>query len=222
MDIPFRETCTWALAVLKGNEGRFYRENPAAYERIVNLAQGRRSVARAVVTLLADQIDPQLPPQRILDTACGTGLMTDELARYFPSAHIVGMDISQPSLDYARQTKAGNVDWRCGNFENLTDVADESVDVYTMLAAYRHSLDKVAFFGEIARVLSPGGLAVVPKMDMFWFQVPGARRSAVNAGLAVDIQRLRVGNIIVSPFVTHALVMRKIISNSTLSQQGRY
>lgn len=209
MGLPFEEFCTWTLAALRGDEGEFYRESPAAYEQIVTLTQGRRIVAAAVATLLAQELGSQQSPQTFLDTACGTGLMTDELARRFPAAHVIGMDVSQPSLDYARATKQGGIDWRCGSFEALQGIADRSVHAYTMLAAYRHIGDKEAFFSEIARVLSPQGVAIVPKIDMYWPQVPRARRLAVDAGLDVSLQRLRVGNIISRSFVTHALVMRK-------------
>lgn len=39
----------------------------------------------------------------ILDLACGTGILTREIAEKFPSAQIVGVDITQSYLDVAKQ-----------------------------------------------------------------------------------------------------------------------
>ncbi|MFQ6126327.1 MAG: class I SAM-dependent methyltransferase [Candidatus Heimdallarchaeota archaeon] len=45
--------------------------------------------------------------QRILDLACGTGIITFKLAKMFPSAQIVGIDIMEEYLDIARQKQKG-------------------------------------------------------------------------------------------------------------------
>jgi trans-aconitate methyltransferase len=208
MAIPLKELCEWGVSMLKGDEGKFYRENPAAYEHIV-VAHARRSVAAAVCRLTAQQFEQGESPQVILDTACGTGLMTNALAEQFPSAQVYGVDVSQPSLDYAASTKADGIHWVNGSFEDLSSFSDGSVDLYTMLAAYRHIQDRGAFFSEIDRVLSDRGVAVVPKMDMWWFQMLKARKLATEAGLDASVQRLRGHNILLRPFINKALVMRK-------------
>jgi len=209
MAIPLKELGEWGISMLKGDEGAFYRKNPGAYEAIV-IAHGRKGVATAVCRLVADQFEQGGSPQVILDTACGTGLVTDALARQFPSAQVTGVDVSQPSLDYAAKTKTDGIRWLNGSFEDLNEFADGTVDLYTMLAAYRHVQDKEAFFSEIARVLSDRGVAVVPKMDMWWFQLLKARKLATEVGLDVTVQRLKVQNMLIRPFVNRALVMRKV------------
>jgi len=40
---------------------------------------------------------------------------------------------------------------------------DESVDVYTMVSAYRFVRDDRKFLSEMARVLAQGGIAVIPR-----------------------------------------------------------
>ncbi|MFQ5821126.1 MAG: class I SAM-dependent methyltransferase [Candidatus Heimdallarchaeota archaeon] len=44
---------------------------------------------------------------RILDLACGTGIVTFKLAKMFSSAQIVGIDIMEEYLDIARQKQKG-------------------------------------------------------------------------------------------------------------------
>ena len=44
---------------------------------------------------------------RILDLACGTGIITFKLAKMFSSAQIVGIDIMEEYLDIARQKQKG-------------------------------------------------------------------------------------------------------------------
>ena len=46
-------------------------------------------------------------PRRILEVGCGTGKNLAELARFFPQAEIVGLDLSAEMLDKARKKIAG-------------------------------------------------------------------------------------------------------------------
>ncbi|GAA3469621.1 class I SAM-dependent methyltransferase [Nonomuraea roseola] len=46
---------------------------------------------------------PRLPYRRILEVGCAEGVFTDALARRFPEAEIVGIDISTRALERARQ-----------------------------------------------------------------------------------------------------------------------
>jgi len=43
----------------------------------------------------------QLQPQRILETAAGTGVVTEALHRTLPEVEIVATDLNQPMLDVA-------------------------------------------------------------------------------------------------------------------------
>ena len=48
-------------------------------------------------------------PRRILEIGCGTGKNLAELARVFPQAEIVGLDLSAEMLGKARKKIAGTV-----------------------------------------------------------------------------------------------------------------
>jgi 2-polyprenyl-3-methyl-5-hydroxy-6-metoxy-1,4-benzoquinol methylase len=53
------------------------------------------------------------PPARVLDVGCGYGWSTVALAKAYPNAQIVGVDLDEPSIDEARRhAKAAGVDDR--------------------------------------------------------------------------------------------------------------
>src|SRR3712207_1379945 len=53
-----------------------------------------------------------LRPQRVLETAAGTGIVTRALARAMPDAEITATDLNQAMLDHAQtELNAPNVTW---------------------------------------------------------------------------------------------------------------
>ena len=53
-----------------------------------------------------------------LDLACGTGILTREIAKKFPSAEIVGIDITKSYLDVAKQNS--------NSFDNISFILDDA------------------------------------------------------------------------------------------------
>jgi len=53
-----------------------------------------------------------------LDLACGTGILTREIAKKFPSARIVGIDITKSYLDVAKQNS--------NSFDNISFILDDA------------------------------------------------------------------------------------------------
>ena len=53
-----------------------------------------------------------------LDLACGTGILTREIAEKFPIAKIIGIDITQSYLDVAKQNS--------NSFENISFILDDA------------------------------------------------------------------------------------------------
>jgi ubiquinone/menaquinone biosynthesis C-methylase UbiE len=96
------------------------------------------------------------PPARVLDVGTGTGAGALLLARRFPSAEIVGVDISQAMLEQARRNTPPalkeRVRYEQGDASALA-FGDGSFD----LAAHANM---IPFFGEVARVVAPGGHAL--------------------------------------------------------------
>jgi SAM-dependent methyltransferase len=95
--------------------------------------------------------------QRVLDVACGTGVVSVTAARR--GAHVTGLDLTPELLERARENAriAGvDVDWHEGDVEDLP-FADASFDV--VLSEFGHIFaprPEVAV-GEMLRVLKPGG-----------------------------------------------------------------
>ena len=98
-------------------------------------------------------------PLRILDLGCGTGEITRRLARRYPDAQLVGVDILEHTVELARRVSADlgdRVRFEQGDAFALSFDAD-AFD----LVVCRHMSQAVPDFphvlAEITRVLSPGG-----------------------------------------------------------------
>ena len=97
-------------------------------------------------------------PQRLLETAAGTGIVTRALARALPATvAITATDLNQAMVDYAAaQTHAGNVTWRQADALALP-FADGTFDAVVCQFGVMFFPDKGAGFREALRVLKPGG-----------------------------------------------------------------
>jgi ubiquinone/menaquinone biosynthesis C-methylase UbiE len=95
-------------------------------------------------------------PARIVDVGTGTGAGAFTLARRFPNAQIVGVDLSNAMLDQARRNTPAElgdrVTFQRGDASALP-FADGSFD----LAAHANM---IPFFDEVARIVIPGGHAL--------------------------------------------------------------
>jgi len=71
------------------------------------------------------------PGQRVLDIACGTGIVARTAARWMGSGdRVVGLDVSVPMLAAARSAAAAKgvtIEWRDGDASQLP-FADEALD----------------------------------------------------------------------------------------------
>ena len=98
-----------------------------------------------------------LGPSRILETAAGTGVVTEALHRAVPEAEIVATDLNQPMLDEAaRKVRATNVMFRQADALNLP-FEDSSFDLVVCQFGVMFFPDKVTANAEARRVLREGG-----------------------------------------------------------------
>ena len=114
------------------------------------------------VRLIVKDID--LTGKTILDIGCGTGGVEAVLAGEFDIAGIVGIDVEAQLVDRSRrlaQNKgvSDKVEIRLVEPGPL-DFDDLSFDVVFSKDSMIHIPDKAAIFGEILRVLKPGGVFV--------------------------------------------------------------
>jgi SAM-dependent methyltransferase len=92
-----------------------------------------------------------LTPSRVLDVGTGTGVAALALADWFPSADVVGIDLSPAMLAQAER-KGGRVRFEVADASRLP-FPDGSFDLVVLMNA-------VPFFDELARVVAADGTAV--------------------------------------------------------------
>ena len=105
------------------------------------------------------------PGERVLDIACGTGLVTFPAAEAVgPGGEVVGTDISQGMIDVVRRIAAergtANVSFDRMDAEDLGGLPDASFDAALTALGLMYVPDVVQALKEQNRVLKPGGRAV--------------------------------------------------------------
>lgn len=129
-------------------------DNPAeTYERFMVPPLFGPSAQR-----LVDAAGPR-PGDRVLDVACGTGIVGRIAARLDPAITVTGLDVSPHMLAVARSMAAREgvtIDWQEGRAEALP-FTDGSFDLVLCQYALMFFADRPAATSEMARVLANGG-----------------------------------------------------------------
>ena len=98
--------------------------------------------------------------ERVVDIGCGAGLTTREAARAAAPGAVLGIDVSGPALERARELAAAdgleNVTYEEGDCQTYPFVP-RSFDVAISRFGVMFFSDPVAAFGNIARALRPDG-----------------------------------------------------------------
>jgi SAM-dependent methyltransferase len=104
------------------------------------------------------------PGERVLDAACGTGIVARRVAALAgPQGQVVGLDLNPAMLTVARAvaTREGlTVDWRAGRVESLP-FPDADFDLVVCQHGLQYVPDRAAAVAELRRVLRPDGRVVV-------------------------------------------------------------
>ena len=97
---------------------------------------------------------------RIIDFACGTGDLTDLLSKKYPTACIIGADLTPNMLARAcmRLRYVKRIGFARADM-GATPFRDDSADIVTGGYALRNAPDLPLFLREVHRVLRPGGIA---------------------------------------------------------------
>jgi SAM-dependent methyltransferase len=94
--------------------------------------------------------------QRVLDVACGTGIVARVAAdRVRDDGRVTGLDLNAAMLEVARRVRPG-VDWRQGDAAALP-FPDASFDVALCQSGLMFVPDVPRVLREMARVVTPGG-----------------------------------------------------------------
>jgi len=128
-----------------------------------------------------------LHPQRILETAAGTGIVTRAVHGAVPQARVVATDINPVMLEYAANAlKVETVSFRTANAQELPFDAG-SFDVVLCQFGVMFFPDKVRAHSEARRVLCPGGhYLLLPFNRIELNPIPKAAVDAVNALFAKE------------------------------------
>ncbi len=106
---------------------------------------------------------PISPTDRVLDVGCGSGSMSRLIARSFPGAEVVGVDVRQQYLDFATARAAAegikNLTFRHGDVFALP-FADASFDVVWAKYLLQWLKEPKSALAELKRVTKPGGYVV--------------------------------------------------------------
>jgi demethylmenaquinone methyltransferase/2-methoxy-6-polyprenyl-1,4-benzoquinol methylase len=92
---------------------KFFDETGATYDGVVSY--GTLGKDKYWKKKILEQISDG---SSFLDLACGTGILTREIAEKFPSAEIVGIDITKSYLDVAKQNS--------NSFDNISFILDDA------------------------------------------------------------------------------------------------
>ena len=111
-------------------------------------------------TVVAETVVSRHPESgSVLDVGCGTGLVGRALRARGFAGQIVGLDISEASLEVARQ---------CGAYDSVEQadlqqrlpLEDDSVDALVCVGVMTYLPEVETVWREFARVARPGGLVV--------------------------------------------------------------
>lgn len=103
------------------------------------------------------------PGMRVLDVGCGVGGPAREIAR-FSGAHVTGVNNNQYQVNKATKYTAqaglsGQVDFVKGDFMGLSELFGEGTfDAVYAIEATVHAPNFEGIYGEIRKVLKPGGI----------------------------------------------------------------
>ena len=135
------------------------------------------------------------PGQRVLDVACGTGILAREVAtRTGPTGYVVGVD-PMPGMLAVAKGLAPAVEWREGVAESLP-FSDESFDVVVSQFGLMFFTNRHRALREMLRVLTPGGRVVVA----VWDSLDSIPAYATEVALLEQVAGRRAADALRAPF----------------------
>jgi len=118
--------------------------------------------------VVADTVRTRLPDAAsVLDVGCGTGLVGRELRFRGFTGRLVGLDLSQASLDLAQQSGAYD-DLHRADLQQPLPLDDAGFDAAVCVGVMTYLPEVEAAWREFARLVRPGGVVVVTQREDLW------------------------------------------------------
>ena len=105
---------------------------------------------------------PLTGDERVLDAGCGSGRVTELLAKRLPHGRVVALDASGSMIEAARERLAGfgdRIEYVVADLSHPLPLR-EAVDAILSTATFHWVPDHAALFSNLAAVLRPGGWLV--------------------------------------------------------------
>jgi SAM-dependent methyltransferase len=139
------------------NDTSWLGEMPEFYDRCLVPALFRPHAVEMAARAAA------LAPRRVLELAAGTGAATAELVVALPAAEILATDLN-PAMVAWGSAHVDGVEWAIADAQDLQLEAD-SFELAVCQFGMMFLPDRPAAFGQLARVLSPGGTVLFSVWD---------------------------------------------------------
>ncbi len=183
-----------AYAKLEDNdEAGFYATIFSNYELALTFSGLRISLYQAVIDWILVCLS-ESNPQKILDAGCGNGILTCFLAKRFPDATIIGIDISAEGIEQARKLALSlaltNIKFEVGDIKDFLFDATDSFDLILSVAALEvTSPFLIKQLHNLCKHLSEDGLMLNfeklsnPQIQKYFVQALG------ESGLCADLEK---------------------------------
>jgi ArsR family transcriptional regulator len=145
-----------AIAERRTKSQEFFASSAGQWDRVRDEMFGNRFHVQALAAFAS-------PEWAVGDLGCGTGQVSAALAPFV--ARVVAVDASAQMLQAAKRRlhDFSNVDLRRGELESLP-IDDSRLDAATLSLVLHHVPEPERALAEVARVLKPGGRAIVVDM----------------------------------------------------------
>jgi ubiquinone/menaquinone biosynthesis C-methylase UbiE len=145
-------------------------------------------------------IDPQ-PSQRIIDIACGQGVLCRLLRER--GAEVSGIDAAEPLINLARERGPADIRYEVGDARQLSSLPADHFHAASCVLAVQNIHPVAPMFAGAARSLRPGGKLVIVMMHPCF---RGSKETSWGWDDAKMVQYRRVDRYLLprkSPIVTH-------------------